>query len=323
MGVVIWWDSDAPDHASLTAATILPGRAAADRPIASLWEWGDVGASVRGSASGNDSAGASASSISVDDLIRRALAPPRNQHTDDHSREELNTLVKQDHAVRQSLMGRYDKESSTQVRQLIVSLLSNSETPEVLTFSKRLASSADITQRKDGLRMLQNLSSDVPEIHPILVKTLANENSPDVLMLALSALKPPAAGDVHSDPLVPAPDAAAIVAQLQNLTRHADPDIRLQSILQLAQWDRADSSGVQWSRALMDPSVPVRQAAVTAVAQSGMQSDALKAALIDLATDAQESKDVRGNALQVLEQFNLSQKEMAQVSQLRTQAERW
>ncbi|QAU33739.1 HEAT repeat domain-containing protein [Janthinobacterium sp. 17J80-10] len=307
----VWsMSTDGPADAAATVAQSMaaasPARPAPAGDASGLWAWGNPGTS------------AGKIDEPVDVLLAKAMRPSSKPAEGDDPRDKLRKLAKDDPGVVKQLMASYDKESSTQARQLIVSLLSSVEKPEILAFSKRLATSRDMAQRKDGFVMLQNLSGDAPDIHPIILQALYGDKSPDVIMLALAALKPPADNN-PSQPGMHARDAAAIVAQLQHLTRNADPNIRLQSILQLAQWDKADSSQAQWSQALADQSPQVRQAAVTAVAQSGTQSDAVKAALIGMANNPNESRDVRGNALQVLEAFVLSKDEAATLSQSRSQ----
>lgn len=314
---VLWLGTEAPPAEDPATAVPQPmasaetARTTAADPASSLWAWGNSGTAKANMTQATDKK-------SLDILLAQALRASSPSADGDDPRQTLRKLAQQDPAVMQQLMQNYDKEFNSQTRQLIVSLLSGIEKPEVLAFSRRLAASSDMAQRRDGFNMLQNLSGDVPETHPVILQALAGDKSPDVIMLALAALKPPASAEDNSSP-AQARDAAAIVAQLQELTGDADPDIRLQSILQLAQWDKADSSQQQWSRALADPSPQVRQAAVTAVAQSGTQSDAVKAALIGMANNQGESRDVRGNALQVLERFTLNQEETANVSQLRSQ----
>ncbi len=70
---------------------------------------------------------------------------------------------------------------------------------------------------------------------------------------------------------------------------------------------------------MADQSSLVRAAAVTAVAQSGSQSASVKAGLLRLANDPNEIRDVRGNALQVLEGFALDKDEAADLARLRAQ----
>lgn len=258
----------------------------------------------------------------LDLLLAQALTPSAKQVGEQDARDKLRKLIKEDPLILRQLVARYDQETNINARQLIVSLLSTVEKPEVLAFSKRLATSANLAQRQDGLGMLQNLSVDVPELHPIFLQILANEKTPALILLTLGALKPPIAVAPNASKESRSNDAAqqaAIVSQLQNLSKNADPEIRLQSILQLAQWDKSDSSQYVWSQALTDSSLPVRQAALLGIAQSGTQSNKVKAALIDLAGDLNEHPDLRGSALQVLEHFSLSEDEAKKLKELRPQ----
>lgn len=291
-------------------------RAASANQGADLWAWGNPGASNTDVSKTNTTR----ASKSLDVLLAQAMRATGVSGDGNGPRDHLRKLVQDDPAVMKQLMQSYDKENNSQVRDLIVSLLSGVDKPEVLAFSKRLAASKDMAQRKDGFIMLQNLSSESPEVRPIILQALSGDRKPEEVMLALAALRPPVDAGSHSlQTNGQGADAAAIVAQLKMLTRNADPDIRQQSILQLAHWDKTDSSQQQWAQALADQSPQVRQAAVTAIAQSGTRSDTVKAALLGLANDPNESKDVRGNALQVLDSFKLSQDESANLDQLRSQ----
>lgn len=258
----------------------------------------------------------------LDILLAHALTPEAKQIGDEDARQKLRNLIREQPLVLHQLIDRYDKEANVNARQLIVSLLSNVERPEILAFSKRLATSTEMAQRQDGLGMMQNLSVDLPELHPILLQTLANEKAPALLLLTLGALKPPVPVIENSSKEARAAEVAqqvAIVTQLQNLSKNIDPEVRLQSILQLAQWDKADSSAQYWAQALADSSSQVRQAAVTGIAQSGTQSDKVKAALINMAHNLNEAPDTRGNALQVVEHFKMNEGEAEQLRQMRAQ----
>lgn len=258
----------------------------------------------------------------LDVLLAQALTPSAKQIGDEDARGKLRKLINEDPLILHQLIGRYDKETNANARQLIVSLLSSVEKPEVLAFSKRLATSADMAQRQDGLGMMQNLSVDLAELHPIFLQILANEKTPALILLTLGALKPPVPVAENSSKEARAVDMAqqdAIVTQLQNLSKNIDPKIRLQSILQLAQWDKTDSSGEYWAQALADSSSQVRQAALTGIAQSGTQSDKVKTALINLANNLNEPADTKGSALQVLERFKMNEDEAKKLRQLRAQ----
>ncbi len=236
------------------------------------------------------------------------------------AREKLRSWAREDPAVAQWLLQSYDKPYNSRSRGLIISLLLEIKTPEVLAFAKRLASSNNLEQQRDGFVLLQNLPSDLPEMRPIILQALSGNQASESVLLALAALKPPTpSGSKISQKDIPSTYAAAVVAKLQNLTRHAAPEVRTESVLQLAQWDQTGGSQEQWATALADQSPRVREAAVVAIAQSGAKSDLVKAALLRMASNPKESNDVRGNALQVLEDFSLSKEEARDISQWRAQ----
>jgi predicted XRE-type DNA-binding protein len=250
-------------------------------------------------------------SVIIEDLWKRAMTPADKLKPGDDAQDKLRKLAQSDPDVMKNLMGRYAREIDPNAKELLRAVLSTIEKPEILEFSKQLATSGDEVQRKDGLAMLQNLSTDSQEVRNILKQTLATERAPSVIVQALIALKPTAVVD-------PA-ESQAIVTQLKDLTQNADASVRSQSVLQLAQWDKTGAAQNNLSQALTDQAPEVRQAAIFAVAQSGIQSDSAKTALLNMISNVNESKDVRGSALQVLERFKLSTDEMAKYSQVRSQ----
>lgn len=246
----------------------------------------------------------------VDDLLQRSITPADKLKPGDDAQDKLRKMAMSDPAVMKNLLARYGREIDPGTKEVLREVLSTIDKPEVLAFSKELATSGDAAQRREGLAMLQNFPSDSQEVRDVLKQTLATEKTPGVLVQAMKALRP--------DSSVAPAESQAIVTQLQGLTQNPDPAVRSQSVLELAQWDKTGVSQASLSQALSDPSPEVRQAAIFAVAQAGVQSDSTKAALMNMATNVNESKDVRGSALQVLQQFKLNQNEMATLSQARS-----
>jgi len=316
---VLWSGDDVTVTATSSAAaasgapSVVPAaRASLPKKATSLWAWGDVG-------SGSLEQVALAPE---DALWARAMLPPDQLKAGEDPQDSLRKLAQDNPDVMKRLLSRYAKESDIFAKELILSLLSTIEKPEVLDFSKRLATSADAAQRKDGLALLGSLSTDSQEVHAIIRQSLANEHNPGLIVQALAALKPPAVGEqsaAKTPSAAEVAESAAVVAQLQGLTKNADPLVRSQSLLQLAQWDKAGNSLDHWSQALTDQAAQVRQAAVFAIAQSGTQSDGAKTALLNVVNNVNESRDVRGSALQALERFALSRDEAANFSQFRSQ----
>ncbi len=216
-----------------------------------------------------------------------------------------------DPAFLRSLIQRYETERKPEVRDMIKSVLASVQKPEALAFFTRLANSSDPAQRKEGYAMLQQMAPDSAEMRNLLKQALSSEQSPELLAQAVAALRPAAVDPAESE---------AILAQLGSLAQHADPAVRSQSVLQLAQWDKTGASQGRLATALADPSPDVRQAAIFAIAQSGARSEALKSALMGIISNGSESKEVKGSALQVLERFPLNKEEYTRYMQARAQA---
>ena len=247
-------------------------------------------------------------SASVDDLWTRALAPQGLQQSGYDAEDRLRKLAQADPTALRKLLQRYDSDRTQQGRDLLKSILSTVQTPDAIAFSTRLAGSMNLAERKYGFELLQSLAPDAPETRSLVKRTLATEQSPEVLVQALGALRS-AVGDPE--------ETQHMVTQLTTLAQHADPAVRSASITQLAQWDKKGEGASQLGQALSDSAPAVRQAAVFAIAQSGSRSDAHKAALMALVNNPQESRDLRGSAMQVLERFSLSKEEVASFTQAR------
>jgi hypothetical protein len=242
----------------------------------------------------------------VDELWTRAL-----QQTPGYDAEDrLRKLAQSDPVALRSLLDRYSSTQTPQARELLKSVLSTVRTPDVIAFATRLAGSSNLVERKYGFEMLQSVAPDSAETRSLVKRTLASEQSPEVLVQALATLQSSVAEPDEAD---------LMVAQLKSLSQHADPAVRSLSIQQLGQWDKRGEGAERLSQALMDRAPEVRQAAIFAIAQSGIRSEAAKAALMGLVNNPQESRDVRGSALQALERFSLSKEEYASFAQARGQ----
>jgi hypothetical protein len=246
---------------------------------------------------------------SVDELWARALLPDRQEAGYD-AEDRLRKRAQGDPVALRSLLNRYSSVQSAQERDLLKSILSTVQAPDVIAFSSRLAASSNVADRKYGFEMLQSVAPDSPETRSLVRRTLQSEQSPEVLVQAMGTLQTGGA-----DP----EEAAAMVAQLKTLAQHPDPAVRSLGIQQLGQWDKKGEGTERLVLALSDRVPEVRQAAVFAIAQSSVRSDSAKAALVAMVNDPQETRDARGSALQALERFALSREEYASVAQTRAQ----
>jgi hypothetical protein len=223
--------------------------------------------------------------------------------------QKLRDQAMADPAALRKLIQRYEAENNPAARESLRSIISSVDKPEAVAFVTRLAGSNDPARRQEAYEMLQN-APESAQVRGVLKQALASEQNPAALVQAINALKPAATDPSESD---------AIVGQLRGLSQHADPTVRGQSLLQLAQWDKTGSGQDRYAQALSDPAPQVRQAAIFAIAQSGVRSDAVKAGLMSMITSPSESREVKGSALQALERFALSKEEFVSYSQVRSQ----
>lgn len=299
LGFGMAWYLQAADTQPLVAAAAppqvhTPARAASQGGAA--WTWPTTSAPLP-SLAGN---------ASVNELWARALLPADGYDAEDR----LRKLAQTDPVALRSLLNRYSASQTQQERELLKSVLSTIQTPDVVAFSNRLAASSNAAERKFGFDMLQSVAPDSPETRSLVQRTLQTEQSPEVLVQALAALQSAAAEPE---------EGAMMVAQLQILTQHADPAVRSLAIQKLGQWDKQGEGAERLLQALSDRAPEVRQAAIFAISQAAVRSDGAKVTLIAMVNNPQESGDVRGSALQALERFSLSKEEYASVAQARSQ----
>jgi hypothetical protein len=233
-----------------------------------------------------------------------AALPGAGQPLDEHAQRER---ALRDPVELRRLIDRLDTETDPAAREQLKVVLGGVDRPEAVAAFKRLATSSDAAKRRDAYDMLRH-APESQEVRAILRQAIASEQSPEALVQALTALRPAAVDPAESQ---------AIVGQLAGLTQHPSTAVRSQSVLQLGQWDRNGEGRDRYAQALSDPAPEVRQAAVFAIAQSGVRGDNLKAGLLAVLNSDAESKELRGSALQALERFPLSQQEFAQLAQAR------
>lgn len=224
--------------------------------------------------------------------------------------QKLREQAMADPGALRSLIQRYDTERDQNTRDVIKGVIATIPKQEAKAFIAKLATSNDPAQRKEGYEMLKQAGPDSPEARNLLKQALATEQSPTALAQAVAAMRP-----VMVEPA----ESATIVAQLKNLTTHADPMVRSQSLLQLGQWDRSGANQDSLAAGLNDAAPEVRQAAIFAIAQSGARSDNLKTALLGMLNNPGETRENKGSALQILERFSLSKDEYASFTKARTQ----
>ena len=250
---------------------------------------------------------------SVDEIWAEAKSAPNSFQANTDAQDKLRAAAQADPKALRALVQRFEAERDPAARAMLKAVLSGLPSAEVIALSSRLAVSGSAAQRQEGFAMLKQLSQNSPDVRNLIKQALASEQSPAVLGEALAALTPT---------VVAAPEAQAIVDQLNELSRHQDPSVRSQSILQLAQWDKTGGAEGRINSSLSDPSVEVRQAAVTAIAESGSRSEDTKTALLQVLRNAGESAQVKDGALYALQRFSLSKAEHDLYLQARAQVDR-
>jgi hypothetical protein len=227
--------------------------------------------------------------------------------------EAMVARAQADPAALRSLIQRYESERDPGDRELLKSVLGNVHAPEVMTLAARLAASGNPAQRQDAFDILKQVSSGAPEVRQMLRQAIATEQAPAVLSRAIAALTPS---------IVAAGEAEAIVAQLNTLAQHADPAVRSQSVLQLGQWDKSMAVEGRLQQAMADQAPEVRQAAVTALGETGIRSDSMKLALLEIIRKPDESAGVKDGALHALQRYPLSKDELALYQQARSDTDK-
>lgn len=227
--------------------------------------------------------------------------------------EALVAKAKADPAALRSLIQRYESERDPKQKELLRSVLANVQGPEVLELAARLAASGTLAQRQDAFEILKQLSSGAPEVRQMLRQALATEQAPAVLSQAIAALTPA---------VVTSSEGEAIVSQLTALSQHADPAVRSQSVLQLAQWDKSAAVEGRLKQALADQASEVRQAAVIAVSEAGVRSDSMKLTLLGIIGNQGESASVKDGALHALQRYSMSKEEFALYQQVRSDVDK-
>lgn len=250
---------------------------------------------------------------SAEEVWAAFKAAPNSFQASTDMQEKLRTAAQADPAALRSLIARFDAERDPKAREMLKSVLSGIASADVIALSTRLAVSGSAAQRKDGFEMLRQLSQNSPEVRNLVRQALASEQSPAVLSEALAALTPT---------VVAAPEAEAIVAQLNQLSQHQDASVRSQSILQLAQWDKTGNAEGRLNSSLSDPSAEVRQAAVAAIAETASRSEETKTALMQLIGNPSESTHVKDGALYALQRFSLNKAEHDLYVQTRAQVDK-
>ncbi|MBT2752542.1 MULTISPECIES: HEAT repeat domain-containing protein [unclassified Lysobacter] len=227
--------------------------------------------------------------------------------------QSLRERASRDPAFLQNLLQRFRNETEPAARGELLSLLNAVSGDDVLRFALSLAASTRAQDERDGLDLLRAYSIDRAEVRQAVLSKLEQDGDPQRTAELVGMLTPTT---------MPSEDAAPVVAQLSALTRHADPAVRAEAVLQLAQWDDGAQAEDVLHRALLDASPQVRGKAIAGVQSSHLRSDRLKEALLDIAADPASSPADRGAAAFALQDFRLNRAEYGIWRRAQIQADR-
>lgn len=226
--------------------------------------------------------------------------------------QSLRERASRDPAFLQTLLQRYRSETDPVARGELLSLLNAVSGDDVLRFALSLSASTRAQDERDGLELLRAYSMDRAEVRQTVLAKLQQGGDPQRIADLVGMLTPAT---------MPSEDAAPVVAELGELTRHADPAVRAEAVLQLAQWDDGAQAEDLLHRALLDASPLVRTKAIAGVQSSHLRSDRLKEALLDIAADPGSSPADRGAATFALQDFRLNRAEYGIWRRAQTQAD--
>lgn len=222
------------------------------------------------------------------------------------SLETLQQRARTDPAYLQSLLARLSAETELDARGALLAILAGAPNAQLLAYAHAQLDSADPQARRIGLDLLKMFPMNDDAARALVTNRLERETDPAALKSLIEALTPS---------LVAEEDAAPVIAKLADLVRHADADVRAQAVLQYAQWDNASNAEIALHRALTDPALAVRRAAIAGAIGSSAQSDRMKLALIDIATDPAYDDADRAAALFALQRYPLNRAEHALYAQ--------
>ncbi|MEH6418347.1 HEAT repeat domain-containing protein [Pseudomonas sp. CGJS7] len=226
--------------------------------------------------------------------------------------ESLRQRASRDPTFLRGLLQRYRDETDAVARGELLSLLNAVSGEDVLRFALSLAASTRAEDERDGLELLRAYSMDRAEVRGAVLAKLQQGGTPERTAELVGMLTPTT---------MPAEDAVPVLAELGQLTRHPDPAVRAEAVLQLAQWDDGAQAEELLHRALLDASPQVRGKAIAGVQSSHARSDGLKEALLDIADDPASSAADRGAAAFALQDFRLNRAEYAIWRRAQTRAD--
>jgi HEAT repeat protein len=178
-----------------------------------------------------------------------------------------------------------------QRRDLLLSLVVQSNSPEAEAFAHELLISDDPEQIITGLKMIRDSGQPTPEIQADLMLILHNGSSTDVITAALEAL-----------PLkvLEPTDQLMVLDTLANYRTHVDEKVRAVAIEKSVLLSDRNIGAELLAQGLSDESPQVRSAAAFSAVSSGIQTETLRQQLFQILENPDEEWSVRHHAFNAL-----------------------
>jgi hypothetical protein len=223
---------------------------------------------------------------------------------------KLTSSARSDPTIRSKIIERYKSERDPAALSAFATVISTFSPQEIQGAVMQLAQ-GDASQRANAFRLLAVSPLLAASSQAIIQQALNTERDVNVLSQAVSALG-------SRFPLDPA-QSQTTLARLSALAEHSDPNVRSESLRVLAQWDKkGDLAESEVYKVLTSGDPERRTEAINVVGSSGLKSDRVKTALLNIIGNDSESSYARISALSALERFPLTQQEYALHSRLTT-----
>ncbi|WP_046657896.1 HEAT repeat domain-containing protein [Lysobacter capsici] len=216
--------------------------------------------------------------------------------------ERMIQRARRDPAYLRELLRDYSFETELDKRGALLAVLQAVANDEVLRMARQLADNGDPESRRNGLDLLKAFSLDQPQVRELLSRQLQAERDPAMLKNLVDMLAPT---------VVASEDAAPLLERLSELRQHPDPAVRASAVVQSVQWNKHAGNEEILQRAMLDPDLSVRQAAIAGINASSTRSDRLKDSLLALAADPQTDAETRNSAVFALQNFAMNRGEYA------------
>ncbi|MBW8808560.1 MAG: HEAT repeat domain-containing protein [Lysobacter sp.] len=222
--------------------------------------------------------------------------------TQPNDSERMIQRARRDPAYLRELLRSYSFETEPDKRGALLAVLQAVANDDVLRTARQLADSGDPESRRNGLDLLKAFPLDQPQVRELLSRQLQAERDPAMLKQLVDMLAPT---------VVASEDAAPLLDRLAELRQHPDPAVRASAVVQSVQWNKHAGNEEILQRAMLDPDLSVRQAAIAGINASSTRSDRLKDSLLALAADPQTDAETRNSAVFALQNFAMNRGEYA------------